>query len=72
MENLKSFEVIMVHNMFSHEFADFTKAYGFQHITSSPRFPQSNGEAECMVKTIKGLLRSSSDPHLAVLSYRVL
>ena len=54
----------------SHEFSEFAKAYGFQHITSSPRFPQSNGEAERMVKTIKGLLRSSSDPHLAVLSYR--
>ena len=42
----------------SHEFAEFAKAYGFQHITSSPRFPQSNGEAERMVKTIKGLVNT--------------
>ena len=26
----------------SHEFAEFAKAYELQHITSSPRFPQSN------------------------------
>ena len=52
------------------EFAVFAKAYGFQHITSSPRFPQSNGQVERMVQTIKGMLKNSTDPHLAVLSYR--
>ena len=52
------------------EFAVFAKAYGFQHITSSPRFPQSNGQVERMVQTIKGILKNSTDPHLAVLSYR--
>ena len=51
-------------------FVDFAKVYGFQHITSSPRFPQSNGEAERMVQTVKRLLRSSDNPHLAVLTYR--
>ena len=30
------------------EFAVFAKAYGFQHITSSPRFPQSNRQVERM------------------------
>lgn len=34
-------------------FADFTAAYGFKHITSSPKFPQSNGEAEGAVQTEK-------------------
>ncbi len=32
--------------------------------------PQSNGEAERMVQTMKGMMRNASDPHLAVLSYR--
>ena len=30
----------------SQVFEDFQKSYGFKHLTSSPRFPQSNGEAE--------------------------
>ncbi len=54
----------------SYEFIEFARKYGFRHITSSPKYPQSNGEVECMVKTVKGLLESSEDPHLAVLSYR--
>lgn len=54
----------------SREFADFAETYGFQHITSSPRFPQSNGQAERMVQTVKQLLRNSDDPHLALLTYR--
>ena len=41
-----------------------------QHITSSPRFPQSNGQVEGMVQTLKGTLKQSTDPRLNVLSYR--
>lgn len=44
--------------------------YHFQHITSSPRYLQSNGLAEQAVKTIKILFIGTSDPHLALLSYR--
>jgi len=54
----------------SKEFADFAKAYGFQHITSSPKYPQSNGQAERMVQTIKAMLKRPGDPQLAMLSYR--
>ena len=54
----------------SQEFAQFASAYEFRHTTSSPRFPQSNSEVERMVKTVKQMLRKSTDPYLALLSYR--
>ena len=54
----------------SHEFAEFAKAYEFNYITSSPRFPQSNGQAERAVKTAKQLIQKSKDPFMALLSYR--
>ena len=30
----------------SAEFMSFASSYGFQHLTSSPKFPQSNGQGE--------------------------
>ena len=39
----------------SAEFVAFAKSWGFQHITSSPMCPQSNGKAENAVKTVKQL-----------------
>ena len=54
----------------SKEFKDFATTYCFQHITSSPHFPQSNGLAERTVRTVKKLLQGSNDPFLALLSYR--
>ena len=35
------------------EFQQFAKAYGFRHVTSSPRYPQSNGFVEAAVKIVK-------------------
>ncbi len=49
---------------------DFQKSYGFKHLTSSPRFPQSNGEAERAVQTVKNLLKKAQDPCKALLDYR--
>ena len=48
----------------------FASSYGFKHITSSPHYPQSNGQAERTVKTVKGLLQDSPDIFLSLLSYR--
>uniref|UniRef100_A0A3Q3IR53 Integrase catalytic domain-containing protein n=1 Tax=Monopterus albus TaxID=43700 RepID=A0A3Q3IR53_MONAL len=47
------------------DFTQFADTYGFRHITSSPKFLQSNGEAERMAKS---LLKKASDPYL--LAYR--
>ena len=54
----------------SREFLTFAGVCRFQHITSSPRYPQSNGQAERTVKTIKMLLKQSKDPYVALLNYR--
>ena len=54
----------------SEEMRTFSKEYGFQHITSSPYYPKSNRQAERTVKTVKHLLGNSTDPYLALLSYR--
>ena len=54
----------------SKEFQDFSSTYHFNHITSSPHFPQSNVLAERTVRTVKKLLQGSKDTFLALLSYR--
>ncbi|UYV69447.1 K02A2.6-like [Cordylochernes scorpioides] len=52
------------------EFANFARQYGFTHVTSSPRFPQSNGMAEAGVKIAKMVLKKNQDPSLGLLEYR--
>ena len=51
----------------SHEFETFSNDYGFQLITSSPHFAQSNDQCE---KTVGTLVIKSKDPYKALLAYR--
>jgi hypothetical protein len=56
------------------KFRDFSRAWQFRHITSSPAYPQSNGKVENAIKTLKGLIykaqKDKRDPYLAILDFR--
>ncbi|XDV38013.1 hypothetical protein PO909_007505 [Leuciscus waleckii] len=58
----------------SAEMRAFAASWEFIHRTSSPGFPQSNGQAERAVQTIKNLLKKAQDtnrdPYIALLEYR--
>ena len=54
----------------SADYRKFAQAYQFEHITSSPNYPQGNGEAERGVQIVKNLLKKSEDPYLALMAYR--
>ena len=55
-------------------FSNFAKLWGFEHITSSPRYPQSNGLAERAVQSAKNVMtkcaEDNTDPYLALLLVR--
>ena len=53
----------------SDEFNKFAEDYGFEHVTSSPGFPQSNGEAERAVQIAKKIL-GQDDISLGLMTYR--
>ncbi|CAB4017096.1 Transposon Ty3-G Gag-Pol poly, partial [Paramuricea clavata] len=58
----------------SESFKDFSDEWDFNHITSSPHHPQSNGKVENAVKTCKSLLKKARDdkqaPLLSILEWR--
>jgi len=58
----------------SRDFQSFSRKYEFDHVTSSPGYPQSNGKAESAVKIAKTLIKkaqkSGEDPYIALLDYR--
>ncbi|XP_049522362.1 uncharacterized protein K02A2.6-like [Dermacentor silvarum] len=58
----------------SHEFASFANRYDFNHVTSSPCYPQSNGLAEKGVQIVKRILKKTleagDDFWLGLLAYR--
>lgn len=55
-------------------YEDMCRKWGIDHVTSSPRYPQSNGMAERMVRTVKALIKkckkTKEDLHLAMLNLR--
>lgn len=58
----------------SHEFQIFVNSYEFNHVLSSPKHSQSNGQIESGVKIAKGILKkcehSNTDPYIGLLNYR--
>lgn len=55
---------------FSSGFKKFAKDFDFIHITSSPKFSQSNGAAEAAVKIAKNIIKKCDDVEIGLLSYR--
>ena len=43
----------------SQQFKEFAKGWDFEHITSSPKYPQSNGMAERCIQTIKRAMKKA-------------
>lgn len=43
----------------SREFKEFAKTWNFEHVTSSPTYPRSNGMAERHIQTVKNVIKKS-------------
>jgi len=54
----------------SKEFRKFAETNSMRLVTSSPRFPQSNGMAERAVKIVKRLWRKANDRDSSIFAYR--
>ena len=69
-------EEIIIDNMpfGSREFREFARDWDIKVTTSSPVYPQSDGQAERFVQTLKNLFKKADedgrDPYLALLEYR--
>lgn len=69
-------EIVMSDNgpeFASNSFREFARNWNFQHTTSSPRYPQSNGQVERAIQTVKNIMRKTkydqSDLNIALLEY---
>ena len=51
-------------------FGEFLKKWDIIHVTSSPLYPQSNGEAERAVQTVKNLMHKNVNIQAALCAYR--
>ncbi|XP_011669698.1 uncharacterized protein K02A2.6-like [Strongylocentrotus purpuratus] len=47
-------------------FVEFARDWNFQHITSSPRYPQSNGFIERQVQTVKNTMKKAKRDNIGV------
>ena len=58
----------------SKQFVDFAREWKIGLTTSSPNFPQSNGQSERAVQNLKNIIKKCNyegrDPYLALLVYR--
>ncbi|UYV70961.1 hypothetical protein LAZ67_8001260, partial [Cordylochernes scorpioides] len=54
------------------EFSKFSKEWSFKHITSSPKFPQSNGFIEAIIKKIKQSFKKEEDCYLTLQAHRTI
>ena len=58
------------------EYKNFATEWDFSHVSSSPYFPQSNGQVERTIQTVKSTLKkamhSDEDQNLALLALRSL
>ena len=76
MVHVRSCTLTTVHSRpsSSAEFKRFTEEWDIAHVTSSPRYAQSNGFIEKMVGVVKGIMTkakmSGSNIHKALLAYR--
>ena len=56
------------------EFREFAQIWDFEHVTSSPRYHQSNGQVERAIGTVKNIVKKAmedgSDVQLALLNFR--
>ncbi|UYV72597.1 K02A2.6-like [Cordylochernes scorpioides] len=54
------------------EFSKFSKEWSFKHITSSPKFPQSNGFIEAIIKNIKQSFKKEEYCYRTLQAYRTM